>query len=782
MTISSTTRKVGPYTGTGVQVDYPFTFKAFTTADIYAVKLTIATGVETVLALTTDYTVALNDDQNNNPGGILTMNSALSSAYQLTISTVIANLQPTDLTNQGAFYPATITDALDRATIQIQQLAEENDRALMIPISTTGISTELPIPSADQYIGWDSAGTALENKSVVTATGSTNVKFLSNYATLAAALTAIGSSSVTLVIDAGSAVSVDTTIPSNVHVVGAKSGLLTVASGKTLTISGPFEAGALQVFAGTGSVAFSAGTVNEVYPEWWGAVGDGTTVDTAAMTAAVAAFTTVAGISGSIYKINAVPMLSSRTVKNMAIRPYTVTTNTMGFTCSGKSNITFDNVAVDTPNDATRAEYLILGLNCDFFTLKNSSLNFCGIYIDAANDVRVFNNTFVDGWGNHTYDASSPGSGRTDGNNYYAVLIVNYASEYRVNVSNNRFENVWTAIYVDNTNDLTVVGNQITNTADTGIFDRCTSGVTYNKVISNNVLQNIGKTAIKLCDSNNLTAKGHNGICTGNIIHGYSLKLASEAILCINYFDYGVTNVYLEAPAGDRATGIVISDNVITQVSPATAAPFLVGNLDDAVISNNRISNTIATGTFKLEWCFGGVFSGNTVNVAATVLFYRCDGMSIMGNFFRTAQGVGITTTTGSVVIFDNNFVENTATSPAAGVFGVGISTGGTTAKALSFCNNTFQVKTNVEDANDTTDRNAIGVASDANAALACVDGNKVIFANGFRWNKMMFGNLLYPTYYTGIAGVAKYDSGTNVLTLKPTSDRTATDTITATP
>ena len=71
-----------------------------------------------------------------------------------------------------------------------------------------------------------------------------------------------------------------------------KGGSFTVASGKTLTIDVPFSAGLYQVFSGAGSVVFGAGLVTEVYPQWWGAVGDGVTDDTAAIAAAIQYVTT----------------------------------------------------------------------------------------------------------------------------------------------------------------------------------------------------------------------------------------------------------------------------------------------------------------------------------------------------------------------------------------------------------------------------------------------------------------------------------------------------------
>jgi len=63
-------------------------------------------------------------------------------------------------------------------------------------------------------------------------------------------------------------------------------GVITIPTGATLTINGPFQAGLYQVFDGDGSVVFGSGSVSEVYPEWWGAIADGVTDCSASIEAA----------------------------------------------------------------------------------------------------------------------------------------------------------------------------------------------------------------------------------------------------------------------------------------------------------------------------------------------------------------------------------------------------------------------------------------------------------------------------------------------------------------
>jgi len=161
MTISSTTRIAGPFIGNGTASVFPFTFKVFAAADLDVVRLNISTGVETTLVLNSDYSVTLNGDQNTNPGGSITLLAGvLATGYTLVITSDIANLQPTDLTNQGGFYPEVITDALDRATIQIQQISDIGDRTLKIPITDGSLNMELPSTSnrASKYLVFDANG------------------------------------------------------------------------------------------------------------------------------------------------------------------------------------------------------------------------------------------------------------------------------------------------------------------------------------------------------------------------------------------------------------------------------------------------------------------------------------------------------------------------------------------------------------------------------------------------------------------------------------------------
>lgn len=95
------------------------------------------------------------------------------------------------------------------------------------------------------------------------------IKYLSDYARFSVAITSIGSTPSTLVLDVPGTVSEDTTIPSTLHIVCTKKGVLTVSTGKTLTINGAFEADLYRVFSGAGTVIFGDESIDHAHPEWW---------------------------------------------------------------------------------------------------------------------------------------------------------------------------------------------------------------------------------------------------------------------------------------------------------------------------------------------------------------------------------------------------------------------------------------------------------------------------------------------------------------------------------
>lgn len=263
MTISSETRTAGPFVGTGLVTIFPFAFKVFVDADLSITRTVTATGIATTLVLNSDYTVSLNADQNTNPGGTITLSSALAVGYTLVIGSEVDNLQPVEVTNLGGFLPAVINSALDRVTILIQQLLSKINLSIHFPISDLGKSTEIPnaVNRASKFLGFDSAG---------------------NLAVTAPADGDVGSFALSLA-SSGGAAQIGADDGSGGSIFTSVQGFIT----KLLSAAGASIVGFIQ--AGTGAIyrSMQSKARDTVSVKDFGATGDGSTDDTAAIQAAI---------------------------------------------------------------------------------------------------------------------------------------------------------------------------------------------------------------------------------------------------------------------------------------------------------------------------------------------------------------------------------------------------------------------------------------------------------------------------------------------------------------
>lgn len=109
----------------------------------------------------------------------------------------------------------------------------------------------------------------------------------SQYPSLAAAVTAVGSATAVLRVSTPVPVGADTTVPANVTLRFAGAGRITGSS--SLTVQGVLISEPRQIFASSLAVRFTGQYPDRFYAEWWGAKGDCNTDDTAALDAAITA-------------------------------------------------------------------------------------------------------------------------------------------------------------------------------------------------------------------------------------------------------------------------------------------------------------------------------------------------------------------------------------------------------------------------------------------------------------------------------------------------------------
>lgn len=154
MTISTSTSRSGPYAGAGTTGPFTVGFRFLENSHLRVVKTLLATGVETVLTLSVDYTVT----GAGGSGGAVTMTAPVTSDYSITIVRAVPYTQETDYTQSDPFPAQSHEDALDKLTMLAQQLKTSNDRALRVP-EEIALPDLPPIASrANMLLAFDSSG------------------------------------------------------------------------------------------------------------------------------------------------------------------------------------------------------------------------------------------------------------------------------------------------------------------------------------------------------------------------------------------------------------------------------------------------------------------------------------------------------------------------------------------------------------------------------------------------------------------------------------------------
>ena len=238
--------------------------------------------------------------------------------------------------------------------------------------------TRFILSSAAEYATLTGAQT-LTNKTLTsptvtgpTVTGATNTTLkkltdnivcLSNYADFATAISSIGATVTTLLVNTSASVTDNVTVPSTLTLVLWGQGAFSVSTTKTLTINGNFIADKRTVFAGAGVVSFATNKVmHEFYPEWWGAVGDGSTNDGGAFALMFTAIPEGAKVqlSTAVYALSTAQTITKMIIMegtNMrATHLYWTGGASAAFTLSSAvDNVTFRNLRLGNNGTATLA-------------------------------------------------------------------------------------------------------------------------------------------------------------------------------------------------------------------------------------------------------------------------------------------------------------------------------------------------------------------------------------------------------------------------------------------
>lgn len=201
MTVNNSANKVVA-AGNGVQTVFGFSFIAVAASDLEVI-LTDSLGNETVL-LPAQYSVALNPvpaGQIWAIGGTVTyplVGSPIPIGSTLTIVRQLSLTQLVALGNQGNEFPSAVETALDLLEMQLQQVSELFQRAIVAPV--VDAAAPLPLPPAAQRanlgMGFDGSGNPIAISTPASGAISSAMQPVVNAATLALGRSAFGLGSI----------------------------------------------------------------------------------------------------------------------------------------------------------------------------------------------------------------------------------------------------------------------------------------------------------------------------------------------------------------------------------------------------------------------------------------------------------------------------------------------------------------------------------------------------------------------------------------------------------
>ena len=223
MTVSSTNTKQS-YSGDGNTTVFTYNFKINSQAELTVISRS-SLGTETTKTLNSDYTII----DNGASGGSVTFTTAPGSTETIVLIRDTALTQTTDYIASDPFPAEAHESALDKLTLQMQEVQEEVDRSLKLSRTNTMSSTQFTNDATDRALkvfAFDSAGdlsiaqelgsfkgnwatgTAYKQRDIVKDTSTNNVFFVNTSHTSSGSqplTTNANSAKYSLIVDAASA-------------------------------------------------------------------------------------------------------------------------------------------------------------------------------------------------------------------------------------------------------------------------------------------------------------------------------------------------------------------------------------------------------------------------------------------------------------------------------------------------------------------------------------------------------------------------------------------------
>lgn len=162
MTVSSV-YEPDQYNGNGVTTVFSVTNQFYDDSDLIVTWTVVSTGVNTVKALTTDYTVTGGD---GSTGSITFVSGAPPTGTRVTIEVSLPYTQTADFVDGNSVLAEVVEDRFDKGVIQTQQILSDLNLSAKFPATYAGgLSAVLPVPVDGELLGWSGATGTIVNYS-----------------------------------------------------------------------------------------------------------------------------------------------------------------------------------------------------------------------------------------------------------------------------------------------------------------------------------------------------------------------------------------------------------------------------------------------------------------------------------------------------------------------------------------------------------------------------------------------------------------------------------------
>lgn len=265
MTVSSTTSRVS-YSTNGSTTLFQFPYYFLEDEDLEVVLKNNSTGAETILVLTTNYTVT---GAGNAAGGSITTLSTYASGYTLSIFRNPQVVQETDLEENDSLPAESLEKALDKLTMIAQRHDDLLERSVTLSDGTAAGSFDPTLPEVltpETVVAINSAGDGFEEGPSITdiADAATNAAAAAASAATAAAAAATVTSAfyrdVVYKTSADSPVTITSSDNGKLYVFDTSGGAISVTLPQLSSITPPFNWAAVLKTAGNNLTVNRAGT------------------------------------------------------------------------------------------------------------------------------------------------------------------------------------------------------------------------------------------------------------------------------------------------------------------------------------------------------------------------------------------------------------------------------------------------------------------------------------------------------------------------------------------